>query len=234
MSLRRYANQYGECQSYNLFSKIETEEDAYWLGVMYSDGWVRSDHNSIGLGSIDIDLIQKFQRYTQCKNKVQVKEKGCNVGRQLPDGHMIKSSQNFYSLEFSSKQTKENLKKLGCVPAKSKILQCPSAEQVPDSLLRHFLRGYVDGDGWVTWNDNAHRYSFGFVGTQNFIEQICTRAKILHYGTLRKKSESSQYEFAVYKKEIVKKLLDYLYADAQVYLNRKFNSYLLSKGRSSI
>ncbi len=218
-------NQYGEYDEYNLFSVITTEEDAYWLGVLYSDGWIRSDRNSIGLGSVDLDFIQKFQSYTHCKNSIQIKEAGYGVGKRFKDGHVIKSSKEFYTLEFSSKKTKENLIRLGCLPAKSKILECPTKEQVNDKLLPHFLRGYSDGDGWITWNSH---YSYGFVGTQHFIEQIVKRMKIGHYGTIRKKINTEAYEFRIDKKELVKKVLDIIYNNASIYLDRKYKTYLLS------
>lgn len=221
---------YGEYRDYNLFSKIKNEQDAYWLGVMYSDGWVRSDRNSIGLGSIDIDLINKFQKYTECPNKILKKKKDYNVGRKFADGHLIQSSKEFYVLEFSSKTTKENLKNLGCLPAKSKILSCPTSEQVPDSLFLDFLRGYVDGDGWVVWNEKKKRYSFGFVGTENFIRQACERAKIINYGKIRKKTGEEQYEFYVSKKILIKKILEKLYKGSTVFLKRKYEIFLQSLG----
>lgn len=223
--LYKNRNQYEEYNVYNLFEKIQSEEDAYWLGIMYSDGWIRSDRNAIGLGSIDLDLIEKFQKYTGCTNKILVKEKDYNVGKRFADGHVIKSSKSFYILEFCSKKTKENLGKLGCVPAKSKILTCPLEEQVPNNLLVHFARGYWDGDGWVTWKDE--RYSTGCVGTKQFLEGLTNRLKINHYGKIREK-ENNIFEFRIDKKVCVKSVLDKLYKNSKIYLDRKYNNYLLS------
>lgn len=64
------ANQYGECKDVECFSSIRTEEDAYWLGIMYSGGWVRADRNEIGLGSIDKELIERFKVYTGTTNNI--------------------------------------------------------------------------------------------------------------------------------------------------------------------
>lgn len=225
--LYKNRNQYGEYNVYNFFEKIQSEEDAYWLGIMYSDGWIRSDRNAIGLGSIDLDLIEKFQKYTGCTNKILVKEKDYNVGKWFVDGHVIKSSKPFYILEFCSKKTKENLGKLGCVPAKSKILTCPLEEQVPNNLLIHFARGYWDGDGWVTWKDG--RYSTGCVGTKQFLEGLTNKLKIHHYGKIREK-ENNIFEFRIDKKVCVKSVLDKLYKNSKIYLDRKYNNYLLSDG----
>ena len=235
--VRLFLKQRGEIMSkkffidreYDLFSKIETSEDAYWLGVMYSDGWIRSDRNEIGLGSIDLDLIEKFKQYTNSSNKIQVKEKNyAKVEKISSNNKIIKSSKTFYQLTFSSKKTKENLKNLGCMPAKSKILVAPNSEQVPDKFIFDFLRGYTDGDGSIRYGEKTN---YTIIGTQNFLQQITKRAKINHYGKITK--NNSVYRFDIYKKEIIKKILEKLYKNATVYLNRKYKIYLLSQDGSS-
>ena len=222
-------NQSGIYIEYDLFSKIKTSEDAYWLGVMYSDGWIRSDRNEIGLGSIDLDLIEKFKQYTNSPNKIQIKEKNYAKGKKISSNNkIIKSSKTFYQLTFSSKKTKENLKNLGCMPAKSKILVAPNSEQVPDEFIFDFLRGYTDGDGSIRYGKKTN---YTIIGTQNFLQQITKRAKINHYGKITR--NNSVYRFDIYKKEIVKKVLEKLYKNATVYLNRKYKIYLLSQDGSS-
>lgn len=219
----------GSVDPYNLFDEIRTEEDAYWLGIMYTDGWIRSDCNKIGLGSVDLDLIQKWKEYTKTPNKIQVKRKEDLIGKNLPEGRICRTARDFYTIEFSSKQTKQNLIALGCVPKKSKILQCPTEQQVPDKLLWHFFRGCIDGDGWIRYQP---RYEIGLCGTQHFIEVLMTRLKILHYGKLYKNGGLVSYK--VYKRELVEKILNKLYKDAHIYMDRKHNSYLKYIGCSSI
>lgn len=218
---------------YRPFKQIQNEEQAYWLGLMFSDGWVRSDVNKIGLGSTDESLILAFKDFVGKDNAITVKEKDYAVGKKIGD-KIIKSSKPFYTYSFSSKITKEDLISLGCVPNKSKILQCPSVGQVPDKLFRHFLRGCIDGDGWTQWDDNKKRYRVGLCGNQHFLEVLLTRAKILHYGIFRQDNGSNVYRFDVEKKELVRKILDYLYSDSIIYLDRKQTHYLNSLGRSSI
>lgn len=238
-SCKRILNEYGiygrpknEVEDpYNLFELIETEEDAYWLGILYTDGWIRSDCNKIGLGSVDLDLIGKWKNYTKTENSIQIKTKNKIIGCPLPEGRICRTAKDFYTLEFSSKKTKENLIKLGCMPKKSKILQCPTEEQVPNKLLWHFFRGCVDGNGWVRYNT---RYTIGLVGTQHFLEVLLTRLKILHYGTFRKKTNSEIWEFQINNKALVEKIFENMYSNATVYMNRKYNAYLTFKGRSSI
>lgn len=216
------ANQYGECIDVECFSSIKTEEDAYWLGIMYSDGWIRSDRNEIGLGSIDKEMIERFQTYTGTANQIQIKKPDYCKGKMLPQGRVCQTSKAFYTLTFSSKKTKENLKNLGCLPKKSLILCCPTIEQVPDQLLWHFFRGYVDGDGWIQYDTHKHRYTIGFIGTQKFVEELTTRLKIQHYGKMKKQGDNGiTFSFVINKKELVQKILNQMYFNSSIYLTRK-------------
>lgn len=218
----------GTNDTLNHFSTISTPEDAYWLGIMYTDGWIRSDRNEIGLGSIDLDLIEKFKQYIGKDNKITVKLAENQIGRLLPEGRTVKTAHDFYTYTFSSKTVKNNLIKLGCFPAKSKILQCPTKEQVPDELLWHFYRGCVDGDGWISTN---HK-STGLLGTQHFLEVLLTRLSILHYGTLHKKQDSDIWEFYITKVDLIKKVLNKQYENATVYMERKYKKYLFISNRA--
>lgn len=230
-----HSNQYGAYQQLNLFNQIKTEADAYWLGMLYSDGWIRSDRNSIGLGSVDKDIIEKFKTYTGTTNSILVKSAKNLIGKTLPEGRKAKTAKDFYSLEFSSKITKENLICLGCVPKKSLILACPNDQQVPTELLWHFLRGYIDGDGWITYNTDTNRYSIGMLGTKHFLDGITQRLKINHYGSIRKKNNTKDtYEFSVTKRKLVEQILDCLYDGATIYMDRKYQKYVEYIGRSSI
>ncbi len=214
----------------NAFSLIQNEEDAYWLGMMYTDGWIRSDRNSIGLGSVDIDVIEGFKKYIGKDNLITVKLGKDQIGKPLPRGRTVKTAKDFYTYEFSSKRTKENLIKLGCMPKKSLILQCPTIEQVPEHLLWHFFRGCVDGDGWIA----TKHFSFGLLGTQHFLEVLLTRLGILHYGYLRKKDEGKVWEFSITTKKVGLMVLEKLYKEATVFMKRKHDKFLFLIGRSPI
>ena len=54
---------------------------------------------------------------------------------------------NVYSLQIGSKEMFKDLKQLGMTVRKSNTLTFPN---VPNLYLRHFVRGYFDGDGCVT------------------------------------------------------------------------------------
>ena len=62
----------------------------------------------------------------------------------------------YYQLSLRSKIICEDLKKLGCLQKKSKILVFPTESQVPKNLIHHFIRGYFDGDGSV-WEGKRYK-----------------------------------------------------------------------------
>ena len=141
------------------FEKIDTEEKAYWLGFLYADGSVGSKEDKIELGLAEKDLkhIEKFKTFMNINNKISYREK-------------TKS----YRMSFRSAQCKQDLINKGCVPKKSLILNFPNENQVPKYLIRHFIRGYFDGDG--CFSRQLHNIivspTVGFIGTKDFLEKI--------------------------------------------------------------
>lgn len=60
----------------NIFSLIDTEEKAYWLGFLYADGYIRkgeNNHISIVLQQRDINHLVKFKKFLNSPAKVSDK-----------------------------------------------------------------------------------------------------------------------------------------------------------------
>lgn len=193
------------------FEDIDTEEKAYWLGFLYADGSVGSKEDKIELGLAEKDLehIKKFKSFMQIKNKISYRPK-------------TKS----YRISFRSEKCKKDLIKKGCVPKKSLVLVFPSEEQVPNNLIRHFIRGYFDGDGWFTNTKNC--FQIGVIGTEKFligfltyVEGINKNCKIFE---VHRKDGAKRYVFGAY--DDVLHFLNWIYRDATVYLERKYEKYL--------
>ena len=193
------------------FEKIDTEEKAYWLGFLYADGSVGSKEDKIELGLAEKDLkhIEKFKTFMNINNKISYREK-------------TKS----YRMSFRSAQCKQDLINKGCVPKKSLILNFPNENQVPKYLIRHFIRGYFDGDGWFTNTEKC--FQVGIIGTENFIngfldsiENIDKKNKIFD---VHREDGAKRYVFGAY--DDVLNFLNWIYKDSNIYLERKYNSYL--------
>lgn len=114
----------------NMFDFPLTNEAAYFLGLLFSDGNVHSKTNAITLKlhKKDIDILEKYSLFAMNKVKINY------------------SNENYAIVKFFSKKIKNRLIELGCVPNKSLVLKFPILEEKDYS---HFLRGYLDGDGCI-------------------------------------------------------------------------------------
>lgn len=211
--------------NYNAFNKIDSEESAYWLGFMYADGFIESKRNGIGLGVAikDIEHMDKF----------------CNF-LQYPKGKYIIKSHQFGNANTKNKNGEEmytvntlirntilwnDLNNKGCVPNKSLILKFPSISIFEsESLIRHFIRGYCDGDGCLSWSNKERTIpSINFVGTKDFLEGI---QLYLGKGYLMQKPNCSKFIYRLsYTHTKAFNAANYMYHDSNIYLNRKYNIY---------
>lgn len=195
------------------FEDINTEEKAYWLGFLYADGCVGNKENKIelSLAEKDVKHIEKFRDFIGIYNTISYREK-------------TKS----YRYSFRSQSCKEDLIKQGCVPKKSLILKFPTQQQVPNNLIRHFLRGYFDGDGHFTNTEKC--FEAGYIGTEDFIKKSLIalpntiKRKDLSIKNVHRKDGAKAYAFYSYAD--VKNFLDFLYKNCTVFLDRKYEHYI--------
>ena len=193
------------------FEIIDTEEKAYWLGFLYADGSVGSKEDKIELGLAEKDLkhIEKFRDFMNIANKISYREK-------------TKS----YRMSFRSAKCKQDLIDKGCIPKKSLILDFPNENQVPKHLIRHFIRGYFDGDGWFTNTESC--FQIGVIGTENFINGFLNSIENTNKDNkifdVHRKNGAKRYVFGAY--DDVLNFLNWIYKDSNIYLERKYNSYL--------
>ena len=72
-----------------------------------------------------------------------------------------------------------DLMKLDVVPRKSLIAEMPNINK---SLVRHFIRGYFDGDGNISYTVNGHiSLSWNIVGGGNNINGFLQNIKFRRY-----------------------------------------------------
>src|ERR1035437_3893868 len=144
------------------FEIIDTEEKAYLLGFMYADGNLSKGGSGIKicLQEEDRDILEKFSIpiYGFAKIYEEIKVKNGISRRYLT------------SAVYCEKMHKD-LTKLGCPPKKTFIIRMPHKDIVPEHLLRHFIRGYFDGDGCICIT-NPIRPRVDFSSNALFIQDI--------------------------------------------------------------
>jgi hypothetical protein len=125
------------------FKQIDTEEKAYWLGFLYADGYVSAKKSKIcktiqyklTIGLAEIEPLEKFKKCINATHKI----KSHNYG-----------GYKQFILNITSQILYNQLINLGCFQNKSLTLKFPTENQVPKELIKHFIRGYFDGDGSIS------------------------------------------------------------------------------------
>lgn len=213
IDLRKQNKKYDFNEDY--FEIIDTPDKAYFLGLLYADGWVATENNTIGieLQKRDGYILTIFKNYLNCNKPTKtIKSKNIN--------HSEKEVLLLYSLK-----TKKDLIKLGCICNKSLILKPPTEEQVPENLLSHFIRGYFDGDGSISLNKfNGGRITFvGTLEVINFLKGIFNNKLGLNTSSLYNITKNKNtFVISINKRNDIIKFKQYLYKDCKnLYLTRK-------------
>ncbi len=126
----------------NFFDIIDTQEKSYILGFLYADGTnidTNDGQNSISFTQLeqDIDILEKINMAMDSTYPIHSYIQKSN--------DKIKCKLSFYSQKIS-----DCLTELGAPPRKSLILEFPNKEMFKsEDLIRHFIRGYFDGDGCI-------------------------------------------------------------------------------------
>lgn len=118
------------------FEKISNQFDAYFLGLMLTDGYITTRGYDVGIDLTDQDCIEFLSNTIGKKYTV---EKPYGLGEK-----------SRYRLLLSDKQLVENLKKYGVVPNKSLILDKIPLSSEEEKFLPYIIRGIIDGDGNVS------------------------------------------------------------------------------------
>ena len=208
--------------NYDFFEIIDTEEKAYWLGFMFADGYIVDYTNKYGedkfgitLHTKDVQSLEQFKRAIQATNPIiDVSTNGRQLSRII----------------MSSQKTVNDLISHGCVKQKSLILKPPI--NIPDELVHHFIRGFFDGDGSIYWNKseferhdtwNKPSYTLCITSTKEMIEWIIDTVKFGHLSKEKRRVNTWYYRQDGNKK--VKDFCDYIYKDATVFMERKYQLY---------
>ena len=193
---------------------LDSEEKNYFLGMFFADGCNEGNSNRImiSLQESDKSLLEKFIQLWQSNRPlifVPAKERNRN---------------NNWSFFLTSKKISERLTELGATPQKSLTLTFP--QYLEDKFIKDFIRGYFDGDGCISFR-TTKTVRISFAGTFYFLTsfQLILKNKLNIESILYKQSNIWILSFC--KKEYTYKFLNWIYEDASIYLDRKYEKYKL-------
>lgn len=205
----------------DFFDKINTPIHAYILGLLYADGNNNTTYGVIRLGltADDKKLLEKISSLIYYDDKPLYLSKG---GPFKASNGKIYIRKDSYYLTISNRHISDTLNIFGLVKAKSLILEFP--KWLDKELIPHFIRGYFDGDGCISFSKKDCCITISIAGTNNF----CT-----HLGEILKElnikhsiyPNKSIYYLSISGGQASRKFLEWIYKDAEIYLERKYLRY---------
>lgn len=189
---------------------------------MFADGYIVDKSKGYGqdccgitLHLKDIDILEKFKKDIKSNN---------------PINDVSKNNSQLRRILLTSQKTVNDLISHGCVKQKSNILKPPIG--VPNNLISHFIRGFFDGDGSIFMRKKSFEthenyltpsYDICVTSTKEMIEWIISQVGFGHI------SKENRREFTWYYRQSgnnkVKEFCDYLYKDATIFMERKYQIY---------
>ena len=213
--------------NHNYFDNIDSEEKAYFLGLLTADGNIQHHIKKGNSWTITLELMKDDKYLVEQFGKAvesdkQVKEYVNNSGFQKKNGKPHVECRLTLS---SSHMAKTLIEKYGIVPNKSLVLNI--LPQLSDIYMPHYIRGYMDGNGSITY----HTEKYGLKKPRILIygtHEYCD--KINHYITSvnhikenkiydQKKEQVSFIGFNTIND--IEIIYGYLYSDATIYMKRK-------------
>ena len=198
------------------FENIDSEEKAYWLGFIAADGCVYKNKQSyrlqINLKGSDIDHLKKFQKAICSDYKITEKKVG-------------KAQSNTCQLKINSTKMCNDLIKNNIIERKSIIFEPPILNK---NLMSHFIRGYFDGDGWITSykrkDSNGYRNEVGIIGGKkalNYFIDFLPKG----FSKYEKYKDDKIIQISGSSIKTISETYNYLYENATIFLDRKKNVF---------
>lgn len=197
--------------NYDYFEKIDSEEKAYWLGFIAADGNVREGKKSVNLFELSLKLSDS--------SHLEIFKDAINFKKPILKDHFR------CRLMLADVVFCKNLIDKGVVPRKSLILKFPTEEQVPTELIRHFIRGYFDGDGCIS-NPLKRAISVSLLGTNDFLKKCLETIGHEDRKLIKDKRNTNVQMFILNGKNAIN-FLNLMYKDSNVFLQRKYYRYLI-------
>lgn len=207
----------------NYFDVIDTERKAYWLGFIWADGYVSQKAPWTVIIQIkDIEHLHLFAKEIEYSGEIKTVN-GSGFKRDAIHGRLV----------ICRKKMCESLNLLG---RNEDVMNIPD---IPDKLIRHFIRGYFDGDGSVyktkttTKNQYGKKYRYEHLQVQIIgnIELLNSLEKHFNQVGVTCGYKDSKTDHMKYLRidggRNHRELHSYLYSDSTISLKRKADKWQL-------
>lgn len=200
------------------FDVVDNGDKAYILGLLWSDGC-----NSVDIGKITLQL--------QERDKQILEDISVLVNSDMPLWFLNLNQKNSnwsntYTFTIRSRHMSNLLASYGMVQRKSLVLEFP--DWLNESLYSHFIRGYMDGDGSIYYSQQNNVLRINMIGTKSFLDVIQHICSMIGVKTsLYHKDGHNEATYVLYTTSNfgTLKFLQWIYNDANLKLQRKYDKY---------
>lgn len=189
------------------FDKVDSHLKAYWLGFIYADGSLASNKRyiEISLSINDIHHLEKFAKIF-----------GVNVTH---DSYRCRCWVCNVYLCY-------RLISLGVLPNKTYIDSIEIFSNIPQEFINSFILGFMDGDGSVfTGKKHKNYIRMEFCGKEGDLLYIRDLFVNYLYVNSNKVRPSKSVFSVAWSGNQAFKVLDWLYKDSPIKLDRKYEVY---------
>lgn len=198
----------------NFNNGITNSNDAYILGLIFSDGNLSRNCIEISLHHKDKQILSDISKYVYGTEIL-----GYRKGKKMK-GYQCAPQ---YRFRITSKEIVNKLRPIGLKENKSLTLQYPKIQPKFD---RDFIRGYFDGDGSISVPKIKNNSRVNFVGSHDFCELLSNKLKeYLDVNVSLKLKTDNVSSVNIYGRLQVMKFYNWLYQEDELKLNRKYNKF---------
>ena len=205
------------------------EQTAYIFGFILADGYIKSkdyggEHNilRISVHSRDVDIIYKIAAVLKYRG---------NITHFIVDRDKVRMKKDTpeSSIAVHNKWLINQLAVKGMTMLdKSNTVVFPA--NVPNQYIRHLIRGIIDGDGWASAKQIHDHDTFiiGVCGTYDIVSKIKENLPIDCSDIAIYQMTKTCFRWNIQGGRAFK-IAEWLYKDATIYLDRKYNEYCQAK-----
>lgn len=195
------------------FDSIDSHEKAYFLGLLYSDGYISSTPYGVNVG-IALQLQDKYildflKQELGVNNKISIYKNSAKFSV---------TCQNLYNklLFYGIKENKSHLD-----------FTLPN---IDNKYINSFILGYFDGDGCVTIKSSGYSVVSICCNSKVFLEHIQKYLNAQNITTrpitIEKRKHNNLYVLYLSKRENQLKFKNFIYKNSKIFLKRKYDKFL--------
>ena len=203
----------------DFFESIDNESKAYWCGFIMADGCVSIGKNN----SCELSIKLRASDYQHLKNFNKALCGNVPVTFHDDVSNFSNKPHRQCQIRLYSEKIVHDLAKYGIVPNKSLIKKFPL--NINQALMKHFVRGYYDGNGYMCGSKKSNGYPVCCfcTGSEDFANglQKFLLSEGIKSAVYRESEDKNCLVVRICGMQNVDSFLHYIYDDATIYLDRK-------------